>query len=384
MKFSSQEASSLRNAENQSIAQTATSRKMATIRVIDEIRPHTNADALELAIIGGWQCVVKKGDFQAGEKVVYFEIDSWIPHDIAPFLSKGHEPREYEGVKGERLKTIKLRKELSQGLVMPVMIIPEDKAENIPWSARNWLENGVERYEGPDGFDVSEILNVKKWERPLAANMRGNALRYFPSFIRKTDQERIQNCLRTLEWRDPKEEFEVTLKMDGSSTTFYHYDGEVGVCSRNVELKTDESNAGNLYVDMYHKLDIAEKLKDFGLNIAVQGELWGEGINGNWEGVKGVYFHVFDVFDINNYCYFDADIRGNIVQVLGLQHVPFIARGTLNELGLGSLKIEDFLKFADRSSIHNSVAEGVVFKSLTDPDFSFKVINNKFLLNGGE
>ena len=384
MKFSSQEASSLRNAENQSIAQTATSRKMATIRVIDEIRPHTNADALELAIIGGWQCVVKKGDFQAGEKVVYFEIDSWVPHEIAPFLSKGKEPREYEGVKGERLKTIKLRKELSQGLVMPVMIIPEDKAENIPWSARNWLENGVERYEGPDGFDVSEILNVKKWERPLAANMRGNALRYFPSFIRKTDQERIQNCLRTQEWRDPKEEFEVTLKMDGSSTTFYHYDGEVGVCSRNVELKTDESNAGNLYVNMYHKLDIAEKLKDFGLNIAVQGELWGEGINGNWEGVKGVYFHVFDVFDINNYCYFDADIRGNIVQVLGLQHVPFIARGTLNELGLGSLKIEDFLKFADRSSIHNSVAEGVVFKSLTDPDFSFKVINNKFLLNGGE
>jgi RNA ligase, DRB0094 family len=393
VKFSSQEASSLRNVENQSIAQAVTSRKMATIRVIDEIRPHTNADALELAIIGGWQCVVKKGDFHAGELVVYFEIDSWIPHDIAPFLSKGHEPREYEGVKGERLKTIKLRKELSQGLVMPVMIIPEDKAENIPWSARNWLENGVAQYEGPDGFDVSEILNVKKWERPLAANMRGNALRYFPGFIRKTDQERIQNRLRTLEGRDPEEEFEVSLKIDGSSTTFYvmgdeNGEGHTGVCSRNLELKTDESNAGNLFVDMYHKLDIPKKLKDFhdqyGRNIAIQGELYGTGINGNWEGIQDVRFAVFDVFDCDRQRYLPADERFEIVRKLMLPHVHVLGYGTLEGFGLGSLKIEDFLAFADRPSIHNSVAEGVVFKSLTDPDFSFKVINNKFLLNGGE
>lgn len=388
MEFSGQELNAVEQVER------ATGRKLATIRVIDEIRQHTNADALELAIFGGWQCVVKKGDFAAGQFVVFCEIDSFIPHDVAPFLTKpGHEPKEYEGVQGQRLRTVKLRKELSQGLVLPLSVIPEAAMEQINIDTMVVADGDVEVFHSIDGMDVSEILNIKKWERPMAANMRGNALRYFPVFIRKTDQERVQNRLRTLENRDPEEEFEVTLKMDGSSTTFYVYravDEEIGtgVCSRNLELKTDESNAGNLFVDMYHKLGIHEKLKAYhevtDRNIAIQGELWGKGINGNWEGVDDVYFHVFDVFDCDKYTYLNADERHNIVMELGLNHVPVIGHGTLADFGLGSLKIEDFLAFADRPSMYNKVAEGVVFKSLNDPDFTFKVINNKYLLEGGE
>lgn len=344
------------------------SRKLATIRIVDEIRPIAKADQIELAILGGWQVVVKKGEFQAGFPCLYIEIDSFVPHDVAPFLTKpGHDPREFEGVRGERLKTIRLRGEVSQGLVLPLSVLPEF------WN-EDWCV----------GQDVSEILNIKKYEKPLAANMRGNARRYFPNFIQKTDQERVQNRLRTLEAREEDEEYELTLKLDGSSTTFYHYNGDTGVCSRNLELKTDESNKGNVFVDKYHELGISDKLKALGRNIAIQGELWGTGINGNWEKVDGVYFSVFDIFDCDKYCYLGAYERYKIVHDLGLAHTPILGLGTLASMGMGSLRIEDFLAVADRASLFNKVAEGVVLKSLKEPNFSFKVVNNRYLLNGGE
>lgn len=93
-------------------------RKLATIRQIAEIREIPGADAIELAIIDGWQTVVKKSEFKAGQMVVFCEIDSWIPHDLAPFLSKGKEPREYQGIKGERLRSVKLRGVTSQGIII--------------------------------------------------------------------------------------------------------------------------------------------------------------------------------------------------------------------------------------------------------------------------
>lgn len=367
-------------------------RKMASIRTIKELRPIQGADKIELAIIDGWQVVVKKGDHQPGEQVVYLEIDSWVPTEIAPFLTKGaKEPREFEGVKGERLKTIKLRGEVSQGLVLPLSVIPREAMDNIN-EATKYADNET-LWSSIDGWDVTEALGVKKWEKAMSAQMGGQARRYFPNFIQKTDQERVQNMLRTLEKRqadNPGEVFEVTLKLDGSSTTFYHYNGDVGVCSRNLELKTDESNADNLFVQMYHKLRIGERLKALGYNIAIQGELWGEGINGNWEGVQGHYFNVFDVFDCDKYRYVDANTRYDVLSKLEdwlgieLAHAPIIGTGTLADFGIHDLRIEEFLSFADRPSLFNPIAEGVVFKSLSDPQFSFKVINNKYLLGGGD
>lgn len=359
---------------NQEIEATASSRKLATIRKIAEIKPHPNADLLELAIVDGWQCVVKKGEFQPGQTIVYFEIDSWIPDTIAPFLSKGKKPREYEGVSGEKLRTIRLRGELSQGLVMPLSILPDYFTENQE-------SFGVADFE-LIGMDVTDILGIKKWEKPVPAQMRGFTRGNFPSFIRKTDQERIQNLFNKLTDAQRNDIYEVTLKVDGSSATFYVKDGEVGVCSRNLELKTDESNADNMYVKMFNQLGLREKLMayhaEFGKNIAIQGEIYGAGINGNWEGISDVRFMLFDVFDIDKQRYIPSEVRYSIANLLGLQHVPVIGNFTLADETLESL-----LALADRPSLYNKVAEGIVFKSLTNPDFSFKVINNEFLLNGG-
>ncbi len=345
----------------------APERAMATIRRIDEIKTHPNADALDLCIIDGWQCVVKRNEFKAGDIVCYVEVDAWVPTEVAPFLSKGKEPREYEGVKGERLRSIKLRSELSQGLVLPVSVVPFHHAY-------------------PEGSDVSELLNIKKWERPMNPQLAGQAKGYFPPFLRKTDQERIQNEFKRMKPEHFQDTYEVTLKLDGSSMTVYYNNGVFGVCSRNLELKmVDENgeaiNKENAFIKKAIELNLEELLRAYGKNIAIQGELWGVGINGNWEGINHHEFSVFDIFDIDNQTYLSAWERVLICEVLALQHVPVIE--CMKDLTTFK-SVADFLQYAERPSIHNKIAEGVVFKSLSNPDYSFKAVSNSYLLNGGE
>ena len=232
--------------------------------------------------------------------------------------------------------------------------------------------------------DLTEVLNIKKWERPLHPQLAGLARGLFPTFIRKTDQERIQNIFHKLTPEQIADSYEVTLKLDGSSATYFFNQGETGVCSRNLELKTDEGNEENSFVKKYNELDLAWKLTAFNLrtgrNIALQGELYGAGINGNHEGISDHRYNVFDIFDIDTQGYVSADERVSIVSDMQLQNVPLIGTMTLESFKT----VEDFLDFAERGSVYNKVAEGIVFKSLTQPDFSFKCIANSFLLAGGE
>lgn len=93
-------------------------RKLASIQRIEEIKDIENADAIQAYRVLGWWVVDRKGQHKVGDLVIYLEIDSWVPYELAPFLSKGQEPREYNGVKGERLRTIKLRGTTSQGLLL--------------------------------------------------------------------------------------------------------------------------------------------------------------------------------------------------------------------------------------------------------------------------
>ncbi len=203
-------------------------RKLASIKPITHIKPIEGADAIECAIVdGGWPVVVKKGEYQVGDAALYFEIDSWIPHEIAPFLSKGQEPREYNGVKGERLRTVRLRGQISQGLLLRL----EDAFVN--YDKNDPIEYGV---------DFSEQLNIQKWEAPIPAQLQGTMKGNFPDFIPRTDQERCQNLHKEIFEEHKDDSYEVTLKLDGSSMTVYINDGEIGVCSRNIDLIETEGN----------------------------------------------------------------------------------------------------------------------------------------------
>lgn len=175
-------------------------RKLVTLRKVSEIKPIENADFIELVRIDGWQCVVKKGDFKFGDIGLYFEIDSFLP--IEPrfeFLRKSCYKKLVDGTEGFRLKTVKLKGCVSQGLLLPLSIFPD-----------------VIFYPELIGKtdDYSGLLGVIKYEPPLPANLKGMVKGLFPSFIKRTDQERCQNLPDYFElYKDW--EFEITEKLDG-------------------------------------------------------------------------------------------------------------------------------------------------------------------------
>lgn len=343
-------------------------RKLASIKTIDKIEPIEGADMIELATIGGWKVVVAKNvGHQVGNKVVYCEIDSYLP--IEPefeFLRKSSYKKMVDGTEGFRLKTIRLRGQYSQGLILPL-------AEAIDVMKRRNGEVYAEMLQ--EDMDVSELLGITKWDPPVPANLAGLAKGNFPSFIQKTDEERIQNLSQDLErWKAENVQFYITEKLDGSSATFYLRDGEFGVCSRNLELKETEDNT---YWKVARELKIEEKLRELGRNIAIQGELIGEGIQKNRYKIKGQTVRFFNVFDIDKFEKVSRDeFLEVIVDKLGLETVP------VHMLNLPLVHdVEGLLKLAEGKSFLNSDTEreGLVIRSL-DNSISFKAISNKFLL----
>jgi RNA ligase (TIGR02306 family) len=339
-------------------------RKLATIRKIESINPIDGADAIEVATVGGWKVVVKKGEFFVGDLALYFEIDSWIPTELAPFLSKGKEPREFEGVKGERLRTIKLRGQLSQGLLMPVNILPD----------------GDCCMDGNIGEDVSEILGIKKWEKPMNAQLAGMARGNFPTQIPKTDQERAQNLVKEITTViNDGTRFEVTEKLEGSSMTCYLIEGVFGVCSRNLDLKETE---GNAFWATARREGVEEKMRaiDPYWSFAIQGELIGPGIQGNIYNLKETKFYVFDIYNIQTGGYLDPVDRHALIDRMGLNHVPIISDSDKLQGLLGIKDFDSILSFAEGESLlYNTEREGVVFREVNG-GMSFKAISNKYLL----
>ena len=330
-----------------------TERKLATIRKINDISNIEHADTLCVYHIDGWKVVDKIGKFAKDSLIIFLEVDSFVPTEIAPFLTKaGHEPKEYEGVKGERLRTVKLRGQLSQGLLLPISILPTNTVIEV-------------------GNDVTDTLGIVKWERPISPQLYGQAKGSFPSFLRKTDQERVQNIGRTLEGYI-NETFEVTIKLDGSSCTIFVKDEDDGVCSRNLELKQNEDNA---FWRIALDYDIHKKIRAYGKNIAVQGELIAPNIQGNYEKVNKPEFYVFDVFDIDRQEYMLPKERQEFCKLLDIPHVPIIDKSFAMISGVDKL-----LDIAEGDGMNKGVKrEGLVFKH-NNSEFSFKAISNSYLL----
>lgn len=345
-------------------------RKMASIRKISNILSIEGADAVECAVVDAWNVVVKKDEFKVDDLVVYCEIDSWVPNNIAPFLTKdGHFPKEYLGVKGERLKTKKIRGVVSQGLILPLDILTVEYEGNL---GLGWFD---------EGEDVSEVLGIVKYEPPVPAQLAGLAKGNFPRLVPKTDEERIQNLSKDWDKYQEHYSYEVTEKLDGSSCTFYlDNEGNFEVCSRNLSLKESDTNSFWKAAKMY---SIEEKMKKAELfGFAIQGELVGEGIQGNSYNVKGVDFYCYTIWDSNTQKYLTPEERIKIADNLGIKHVPVIHKFEF----LQDKSIQNVLAEAEGKSILNpkKEMEGLVFKCNENPTMHFKAISNKWLLKGGE
>lgn len=339
-------------------------RKLATIRKINKITPIIGADAIETATVDGWNVVVKKGEFEVGDLVVYFEIDSFLPIcEEFEFLRKSSYKKMGED-EGFRLKTIKLRGQVSQGLIIP---IPENCT-------------GMQ-----EGTDVTEILGVKKYEPPIPAQLEGKVKGGFPSFIVKTDEERVQNMEKDWETKIRGKSFFVSEKLDGTSFTAYVNGENFGVCSRNLELDLGGENE-NSYIKTAKALDLENKMKSIGFNFAIQGELIGEGIQKNPYNLKGQHLYVFNVFDIDKYEYVSKQEMVGLCSKMGLNIVPTIS--TIYTIPNVEYQegVRHLLDYAVGKSLLNKKTEreGLVWVSNEHPRVSFKTISNKFLLKNDE
>ena len=336
-----------------------TERKLASIRIISDIQPIEGADMIELSIVDGWKVVVAKNvGHKVGDMVIYCEIDSFLPiKDEFEFLRKTSYKKMSDGMEGFRLKTIKMRGQVSQGLILPMSVV---EYTNVQFEV---------------GMDVTNLLGITKYEPPIPAELSGKVKGLFPSFLRKTDEERVQNLTKEYgQYKLLGRKFYVTEKLDGSSATFYYKDGVFGVCSRNLELLETE---GNTFWKVARELDLENKMKDFGINISLQGELIGEGIQGNPYKIKGQTVKFFNLFDIDLQVYHSLSHLDRALGIMGLKMVPIV-----DEFFKLPETIETLLKYADNKSILNPKfnREGVVIRS-NDRTISFKVISNKFLLN---
>jgi RNA ligase (TIGR02306 family) len=335
-------------------------RKLASVQRIAEIRPIPKADRICAYRVNGWWVVDSVGKYQIDELVFFAEPDSFIPHDLAPFLSKGKEPRQYNGVKGEKLRTIRLKKQLSQGLLLPLIEIRE-KFNIVGFS---------------EGDDLTEILGIQKWEAPIPASLAGEVRGNFPSFLVKTDQPRVQSLYDKLgEYKNVV--YEVTEKLEGTSCTMYLNNGEFGVCSRNLDLKEDDNNT---YWSVARKINLEEKLRTAGLdNVAVQGEVVGPKIQQNIYKLNDLKFFVFDVFLTDVGRYMTPLERKTFCNQFALSHVPVLGSFSIKDMG-----VEEILGMADGFSQLNNktLREGIVFKSECGV-FNFKSISNQYLLKSG-
>lgn len=362
-----------------------TERKLASIQRITKLTPIKDADKIEVAQINGWKIVVQKGLHKEGDLVVYFEIDSLLPEiPEFEFLRDRCYVKATNSVNGAgfRLKTIKLRGQVSQGMIMPIR-----ELESYFYNPEH-PESHIMTID--EGDDVTEMLFVQKYEKPIPANLAGKIRGNFPSFIPKTDQERIQNFIPDFLKKYRDHEWEVSLKLDGSSMTVYYYAQEdrFGVCSRNLDLTETEDNS---FWQVARKLDLETKMRRLSdiipfktSSFAIQGELMGPGVQGNREGLKEMEFFVYDIWDIDEARYLDSHEREMVTLALGLTHVPIyeVAKMGYDDAD-GFLQLAEY-GYGDGKSLNHKEREGLVFKSIQDPSVSFKAISNKYLLSGGD
>jgi RNA ligase (TIGR02306 family) len=300
--------------------------------------------------------VVKVGEYKVGDLAVYYEIDSFLP--IRPqfeFLRKSSFKRMGSS-EGFRLKTIRLRGQISQGLLTP---IPEG------------ISNPKE------GDDLTEALDIVKYEPPIPAQLAGKIKGTFPSFIPKTDEIRIQNFESEVGFSPVGERAYVTEKLDGTSFTCYFNNGVFGVCGRNWELS--ETSDNSLW-RMANVLQLKEKMTKHGKNIALQGELIGAGINGNLYGLSDHKLYFFTGYDIDKGRRMFFDELEWVLFGLQLQMVPLLEKYGFvipNESNI----VDYMLKYAEGKSVLNMEVdrEGVVVRGL-EREFSFKAISNTYLL----
>jgi len=320
---------------------------LARVTRILETFPIEGAKTLQGYRVLGWQVLGKIDEFEVGDQVIYFSINTVFPDDF--------EPTQF--LNGKPLKTKKMLGNLSQGLLGPI----------------SWIDRPLQ-----DDEDLTADFKLMKWlpEIELEAYSNESGRAPFPQFVPRTSEDRVQNVSKTLQSLD-NVELIITEKRDGTSFTVVHLRGEVLICGRNFTL-TESTASSQHYFDIYEKYKLKEKLLAIGRNIAIQGEITGPKIGKNRHGLKQIAFHIFNVYSIDESRYLPWGDLVEIAAQLEVPHVRLVHRGPI---ALSNLNVKYFLQLAEEQRYENGkLAEGIVVKTNFGPQRSFKAISNAYLL----
>ncbi len=345
-------------------------RSLAHVEEVDNLTPIDGAQNIETAQVLGWYIVVKKGEFKVGDKIVYVEVDSLLPET---------EWSEFMRERKFRVRTIKLRKQISQGIVFPLSILPKG---NYKTGQDVTKILGITKYETPTermdrereslkASKLQKFLMKNKWYRRLFAKKKDE----FPSFIKKTDETRLQNMPQVLQNR---EEFDITEKLDGTSFTaflirrkfLFWTTYEYGICSRN--FRRDKA-VGSVWYEISKKYNVKDQLKKIiGNNryVVIQGEIIGPGVQKNRYQLKELKLYAFNVMWESTR--FDYGHMAGLLWNTGIEPVPKVDTMQLKPT------VQEMVDYANQKSVLLDIPrEGIVCRS---GDISFKVINPEYLL----
>ena len=403
-------------------------RELAYVVIVDAVTPIKGYDRVELAHVGGWTVVVGKGEFHAGDPAIYFEIDSQLP-EVEPFTNM-----EFLAKKHYKIKTQKMCKSISQGLLM--------SAANFGWIIEYTQvltdklvcikdNNGILHYAEDESRFLTKQLNVtyavpedntrkansvdkykkmaqrngklfsrqpfkwlmrREWGRKLLFTFFGSKKDKtdWPAWVKKTDEERIENLPYLFEDKSP---WIATEKIDGTSTTFtlkrgkgFFKKDEFYICSRNVCFDKPNKNCfyeTNVYIEMAEKYDIYNKMKRLLETtykdcewITIQGETYGIGIQKRDYHMTKHNFMAFNLITSKYGRENSLTMKVILEEINGIPCVPIITEfyalpDTLEEL-------REFVD-SDTSVIDGEIREGIVFRSY-DGSRSFKCVSPTYLM----
>ena len=346
-------------------------RKLASIQRIWKIEPIEGADRIELAHVLGWQCVVNKGQFQSMDIGVYFEIDSFLP--IRPefefMRATSYKKSDVMG-EGFKLRTMRFRGEISQGLLLPLSQFPQ-----IP------VETEI-------GTDVTELLGVKKWEIEERVTTGGTAIGTLPYDIPHTDETRVQEEPALIQ-EFAGLEYYISTKMDGSSHSIGIDENGFHVTGHNYEYKDDGASS---FYELVKARGYREKMEAFAkkenlTTFTVQGELCAPGIQQNRLRLIKPEWYVFTIRENGKRVGLRRMLE--ICDLLGLEHVPIEEVGM--DLPSKYPTVEALLARADGDYPKGGKKEGIVvrptepvFCQLISASLSMKIVSNKYLLKNEE
>ncbi|MDO4537959.1 MAG: RNA ligase family protein [Coriobacteriales bacterium] len=336
-------------------------RKLASVQYVHDVWPIAGADRIECIGVLGWRCVAKKGEFRVGDLCVYFEIDSFLPVDerfafLGPTCLKSNELLG----EGYRLRTQRFRGQVSQGLALPLSVLPEGD-----WAI---------------GTDVTELLGVRKWIVSERATSGGTIIGGLPPEVPKTDETRVQAEPALID------EFKglpyyITTKLDGTSVSIYRLGGRFGICGHNYELADDGKCS---FWKWAHEHEVENRLSDAGLDdIVLQGEFCAAGIQGNPLTLKQPGWYVFTIRDAHENRRLGLEEMIRIVERTELDMVPLEERGD----DMPYRSVEELLDRARGTYANGRTKEGIVvrpqapvYSPIIGGSLSMKVINNDYLV----